>query len=208
MISLTSPIKTPAHDWPAGVKLALLGGATVVLFSARTIPPQLAGFVLMVVLYVLPGVEFAKAGWRAVRVIWPFVALMAAWHLVTADYEAGSVIVLRMMTAVGLANLVTMTTRLSDFIAVIRWITRPLRRVGLRAEALEIAIALVIRFTPVLVEKGQGLRMAWQARSTRRPGWRIVLPFTVQALDDADHVADALRARGGFQAMQMSDTNK
>lgn len=207
MISLTSPIKTRAHGWPAGAKLLMLAVATVALFSARSIPPQLASFALMVTLYLLPGKEFATAGWRAVRIIWPFVVLIAIWHLVTADVAAGTVIVLRMITAVGLANLVTMTTSLTEFIAVIHWATRPLRRFGLRAEVLEVAIALVIRFTPVLVEKGQGLRMAWQARSNRRAGWRIVLPFTVQALDDADHVAEALRARGGIQAMQTSHTD-
>ncbi len=207
MISLTSPVRTRAHGWSAGGKLALLGLATVALFSARSIPPQLIGFLLMVTLYVLPGRVFARAGWQAMRIIWPFVVLIAIWHLVTDDVVAGVVIVLRMITAVGLANLVTMTTSLTEFIAVIHWVTRPLRRVGLRAEVLEIAIALVIRFTPVLVEKGQALRVAWQARSNRHPGWRIVLPFTVQALDDADHVAEALRARGGIQAMQTSQKN-
>lgn len=204
MISLTSPVKTRAHDWPAGLKLGALALATVVLFAARSIPPQVVGFGIMVTLYILPGPEFARAGWRAVRIIWPFVLLIAIWHLVTADYANGAVIVLRMITAVGLANLVTMTTKLSDFIALIRWLAHPLRRLGLRSEVLEIAIGLVIRFTPVLVEKGQALRMAWRARSARRPSWRIVLPFTVQALDDADHVAEALRARGGFDAMQTS----
>ena len=41
------------------------------------------------------------------------------------------------------------------------------------------------------------LRESWRARSPRRPGWRILLPATLAALDDADHVAEALRARGG-----------
>ncbi|HBH7903235.1 TPA: hypothetical protein KDX49_003259 [Vibrio parahaemolyticus] len=54
--------------------------------------------------------------------------------------------------------------------------------------------------TPVLMSKGQKLSRAWRSRSNRRTGWRIVLPFTVLALDDADHVAEALRARGGLTA--------
>lgn len=208
MISLTSPIKTRAHSWPAGVKLAMLAVVTLILFSAQNVLLQLVFFLLMTVLYLLPGRVFARAGWGAVRMIWPFVALIAIWHLVTADYAAGAVVVLRMTTAVGMANLVTMTTSLTEFIAVVHWLTRPLRRFGLRSDVLEVAIGLVIRFTPVLVEKGQGLRMAWRARSPRRPGWRIFLPFTVQALDDADHVAEALRARGGFQAMQTNLENE
>ena len=202
MISLTSPIKTRAHGWPAGAKLGALCLATLVLFQIETLSLHMIAFVATLALYLAPGREFAAAGWRAVKVIWMFVVIIAVWHIVTRTPYEGAVIVLRMVTAVGLANLVTMTTQLSEFIAVIRWLTRPLKRLGLPTEALEIAIALVIRFTPVLVEKGQGLAQAWRARSARRPGWRIIFPFTILALDDADHIADALRARGGITQNQ------
>jgi biotin transport system permease protein len=56
---------------------------------------------------------------------------------------------------------------------------------------------MVIRFTPVLIDKGAGLSEAWRARSKKRPSWRIVMPLLVTALDDADSVAEALKARGG-----------
>ncbi|KAG1649034.1 NADH dehydrogenase [Nymphon striatum] len=112
--------------------------------------------------------------------------------------ELSPTIILRMLSAVGMANLVTMTTRLSDMIEVVKWIASPLRRIGLNSRILELAIALVIRLTPVLVERGNQLTQAWKARSNRAPGWRIILPFTVLAIDDADRVAEALRARGGF----------
>ena len=92
-----------------------------------------------------------------------------------------------------------MTTRLSDMIAVIRLLLAPLRRVGLSTGALEIAIALVIRFVPVLAQKGGNLAEAWRARSPRRAGWRIVAPLALMALDDAEHVAESPRARGGVQ---------
>ena len=68
----------------------------------------------------------------------------------------------------------------------------------LSTRALELAIAMVLRFTPMLVENGQRLAMSWRARSRRKPGWRIVMPMAALALDDADHVAEALRARGGI----------
>ena len=45
---------------------------------------------------------------------------------------------------------------------------------------------------------GTALSLAWRARSRRRAGWRVIVPFMVLALDDADHVAEALRARGGI----------
>ncbi|NNK17107.1 MAG: energy-coupling factor transporter transmembrane protein EcfT [Sulfitobacter sp.] len=198
MISLTSPVRTAAHGWPAGIKLATLCAATLVLFAVEGGAWHIGFLTATAVLYALPGRIFFSAGVKRLLVLWPFVALILIWHLITDDAAAGATIALRMITAVALANLVTMTTRLSDMITVVRWLTKPLRRLGVRTHSIELAMALVIRFTPVLASKGQALAMAWRARSRRRPGWRIVLPFAVTAIDDAEHVAEALRARGGL----------
>lgn len=202
MISLTSPVETRAHRWPAGLKLGALCLSTVLLFVIKAPLFQLCVGALTLGLYLLPGRLFAKAGARALWRLWPFVLLLMVWHVISGDLGQGLLISTRMITAVGLANLVTMTTRLSDMIALIRWLATPLRWIGLKTVYLEIAIALAIRFTPVLLDKSQKLSQSWRARSARRPGWRIVLPFAVLALDDADHVAEALRARGGFDAMK------
>ncbi|MEP1941579.1 MAG: energy-coupling factor transporter transmembrane protein EcfT, partial [Sulfitobacter sp.] len=61
---------------------------------------------------------------------------------------------------------------------------------------------MVIRFTPVLTQKGAALALAWRARARKRAGWKVIMPFLVLALDDADHVAEALRARGGFEPVK------
>jgi biotin transport system permease protein len=55
----------------------------------------------------------------------------------------------------------------------------------------------VIRFTPVLASKGAQLAQSWRARSAKRLSWRIVMPMTLLAIDDAEYVAEALKARGG-----------
>lgn len=198
MISLTSPVRTRAHGWPAGAKLGLLGLATFGLFMLSDLRLQALAALVMLGLYALPGKRFFLSGMSRLRVLWPFVAILALWHGVTATYAEGAQFILRLLTTVGLANLVTMTTALSEMIAVFRWLTAPLRRFGLNTRALELAIALVIRLLPTLVDNGQRLTDAWRARSRRRPGWRVVVPFTLLALDDADHLADALRARGGI----------
>jgi biotin transport system permease protein len=73
-----------------------------------------------------------------------------------------------------------------------------LARLGLSPKVLAVSVALVVRFTPVLMDKVTQLMQAWRARSARRANWRVVLPAVLIALDDADHVAEALRARGGL----------
>lgn len=197
MISLTSPVETRAHGWPAGAKLAALCIATMLLFGFQSLGWHLAFFATMLTVYALPGQKFLRTGLGLLWMLWPFVGLIVLWHLFTDDLAAGLVIVLRMLTAVGLANLVTTTTRLTDMMAVVQFVLTPLRRLGVNTRAVELGMAMVLRFTPALVGKGRLLVLAWRARSRRKPGWRLVVPFAVLALDDAEHLAEALRSRGG-----------
>jgi biotin transport system permease protein len=154
-------------------------------------------------IYLSEGLTFARHGLRMLRPLWPFFVVLVLWHGVTGGWHAGAIwqgaaIGIKMATAVGLANLVTMTTRLDQMIAVIERLAAPLARFGLSPRVLALAIALVIRFTPVLMVRARQLADSWRARSGRRPNWRILVPVTLAAIDDAEHIAEALRARGGL----------
>ncbi len=150
----------------------------------------------MAALHLPWGARFAAHAARMLRPLWPFVLVVALWHLWTRDLAGGAVIVLRMVAAVAAANLVTMTTRLSDMLAVFEWLARPLAPV-LPPRRLALAFALVIRFIPTLALRLTQIAEAFRARSPRRPGWRVLVPATLAALDDAEQAAMALRARGG-----------
>lgn len=198
MISLTSPVETRAHGWPAGAKLAALCAATMVLFAITSLPVHAVLLSLTLCTYAAPGWRFFRIGMSRLWILWPFVVLILIWHAFTADLANGAIIILRMITAVALANLVTMTTKLSQMVVVVNRLLAPLRRFGVNTRGVEIGIAMVIRFTPVLVQKGQMLALSWRARSVKRLSWRVIIPFAVLAIDDAEHVAEALRARGGL----------
>ena len=198
MLSLTSPVQTPAHLWRPGPKLAALAALTFVLFLPR---PGLAA--LMLALAVLTGGAVIARVWgiftpwaRLFRPLAPFVLLLVLWHGLTRTPLEGAVILLRMAAAMGAANLVTMTTRLADLQGLVLWLMRPLAPI-LPAKPLAIAIALMIRFVPVMSDRAAQLAQAWAARSPRRPRARLMAPLALAALDDADRVAEALRARGG-----------
>ncbi len=197
MLTLTSPVEIWAHRLPAGAKLAALALGTVGLFALDR--PATLGLAAGVVaaLVASGGGRFARESLVMLRPLWPFVVIVALWHLVTRDVSGGAVVLLRMGAAVVAANFVTMTTRLSDMLAVIEALLAPLRALGLRPRPLALALALVIRFVPVMLTRIEAISLAYKARSPRRAGWRILMPATLAALDDAEHVADALRARGG-----------
>lgn len=198
MLTLTSPVKTPLHSVTAGLKLAGLAGASIGLMAMQN--PWVIGLAALAVVatYAAYGSIFARHGLRLLRPLWPFVLIILLWHGWTDEWVAGAVITGRLLVAVALANLVTMTTKLEDLMTVVERLTRPLARFGLSPRVLGVAVALVIRFTPVLMDKAGQLMQAWRARSARRMNWRIVLPMSLMALDEAEHVAEAIRARGGL----------
>jgi biotin transport system permease protein len=198
MLALTAPVETRWHRIPAAPKLAALAVATVVLLPITALPVLCGAAALTATAYLSQGRLFARYGLRLLRPLIPFLAVLAAWHGIAGDLAAGAGVALKMLTAVALANIVTVTTRLDDMIAVVEHLAKPLARLGLQPHVLAVAIGLVIRFVPVLSVKTNTLFEAWRARSPRRPGWRLVLPVALLALDDAEQVAEALRARGGL----------
>ncbi|SEQ47511.1 energy-coupling factor transporter transmembrane component T [Thalassovita taeanensis] len=197
MISLTSEIRTPYHGWPTVAKLVGLCLFTLAVFylDSVTVGAGVMGIVMLA--YLVGGGLFAMQGLRMMRPVLWFVAIIMLWHLAVGRTAEGAVVILRLLAAVALANLVTMTTRLEDILAVVE---RALARLGVSPRLrrrLALSVALVVRFTPLLVQKGGALSEAWRARTHRRPGWRLVLPFALLAVDDAEQVAEALKARGG-----------
>ena len=197
MLTLTSPVDTWAHRWPAGIKMAALCLWTVLLFRLTTPLPLSFSLLATGALFASCGRGFALAALRLLVPLLPFLTVVALWHLLTRDPAGGTVVILRLLAAILAANFVTMTTLLSQMIAILTRLATPLRLVGLPPKALALAVALVIRFIPVMIQRLSDIRDAWRARSARRPSWRITVPAVLAALDDADRVAEALRARGG-----------
>ncbi len=197
MLTLTSEVRIWAHRVPAAVKLALLAVTTTGLFAMSTPAPLAAALLATAALYATGGQRFALSGLRLLRPLWPFIGVVALWHLWTGDLTGGAAIVLRMVCAVAMANFVTMTTQLSDMLAVFQWLARPFQVFGMSPRGLALAVALTIRFIPVMLDRMTQISESWSARSPRRPRWRVLVPATLAALDDADRAAEALRARGG-----------
>ncbi|MFN4171716.1 MAG: energy-coupling factor transporter transmembrane component T family protein [Pseudorhodobacter sp.] len=197
MLTLTSTHDTPLHRLPASVKLGALALATLILMALPSAGAVWGAAGLVAGLHLGLGRGFALEAARALRPLWPFLAILTLWHLWTAEPAQGALIAGRLLTAVALANLVTMTTRLDAMIALVERLARPVARL-LPPRRLALAFALVIRFTPVLMDKAARLGQAWRARSARRRNPRLVLPLMLAAIDDAEQVAEAIRARGGI----------
>ena len=197
MLALTLEQQSWAHRIPVGWKLACLFAVTLSVFPMEQLA-LLAGVVCVAgALYASLGRLGFVAGLRALKPVWWFAVIIAVYHGVIGDFERGAVIVVKMIALLALANFVTMTSRLSDMMDWLGWALSPLKLVNVPPERIALAFALVIRFMPALSLRSRVLGEAWRARSHKRLGVRIVPPLALSALDDAEQMAEALRARGG-----------
>lgn len=183
------------HRLPAGVKLLALAALSVLLLPLGD--PFLLAMALAAVLMVYAG--FGRPGlarilqWRSLLPLLAVIFLLQAW---AGGLEVAAASVLRIAVMVLLADLVTLSTRLQDMMDALAVPLRPLARFGLDPEKLSLAVALVLRFVPVLLDTWRSREEAWRARSPRRPGLVLVGAFFSGALATADQVAEALDARG------------
>ncbi len=198
MLTLAIPGPSWAHRLGAGAKLAALFAAMLVALQISALPVLGAALGGVLALYLSLGRRAWRPGLQGMRPLIWLVVLVVAFHAVVSDVATGLAMALRILVMVGLANFITLTTPTSELIATVTHIATPLRHLGLNPRALGLAMALFLRYIPVLRARAAALGLAWRARSQRRPGPRIVVPLVLSTLDDADHLSDALRARGGI----------
>ena len=191
MLTLTSPIETYAHRIPASAKMLAFIALSILLF---TLPPWLLAPPVAALILSCGG-KFARQSLKSLRPLIPLIVILTLWHLWLRD-PIGITIITRMIIGVAAANFVTMTSKLTDLTRTVERAATPLSPL-IAPKTLAIAIGLTIRFVPTMLLRTEQITESWRARAPKRPGWRIFLPTTLAALDDATHIAEALRPRGG-----------
>jgi biotin transport system permease protein len=195
-LALYSPGPSVLHRTPAGVKLAALAGLSVLLFKLPELPVAGTALGIVVVLGVA-GARLTLGQLLAqLRPVWLWLTGLLIFHAVVTDLATGALAVLRLATLVLAAAVVTATSRVGELVAVIEWLCAPLRWVGLRPGRIGLAVALTLRFIPVIAERAERIREAQAARGATRPMFLSLVPLLVQVLQLAHTTAEALDARG------------
>ncbi|MTH98828.1 energy-coupling factor transporter transmembrane protein EcfT [Roseibium sp. RKSG952] len=200
MISVYLQRETWAHRLPARLKLVTLAVVSVFLFPQES-PLLLGGSVAATLgLYGSLG----RDGLRQILLLKPllfFFAIILGLHGLSGTWEAGFVVLMRLAAMVLLANFVSVTTRMDDMMDAVQPLFRPLSWFGGSPRTPALAVALVLRFAPVLMSVYASLADSFRARGGRRGHWRLIAPFALQSLRMSENVAEALTARGGARGM-------
>ncbi len=208
MLTQASELQTPLHRLAVKPKFIATIALTVAITLVRDWQWQIVISLAIFAVYAGFGRSFLKAGLQALTPLLFFIIAVLIWNALQGQWSEGVRISFRLVNAIAIANLFTLTTRLDDMLVLFQTILRPLSRLGVNTQAISLALALTIRFIPVLRIKAAQLRESWRARSLKRANWRIVMPVTILALDDATQIADALRARGGISHMETKNDKR
>lgn len=183
------------HRAPAGLKLAALAVAALILSLYPHNPVSIAVSLLVVLtLYGVAGLPLRTPFIELWRLRW-IVAVLAAALVVFVSPVAAWVSTGRVVAVLLLASLLTLTTRMSDLLAVLQRLLRPLRLFGVDPEVVALTVSLTLTTIPVIAGFVERVREAERARDVRL-GVRTAVPLLVLALRHADDVGDALAARG------------
>ncbi|MBP3978596.1 CbiQ family ECF transporter T component [Microbacterium sp. BLY] len=180
---------------PAGAKLAGLAIAALALTLVPHGPVSIAvSLVVVLGLYPLGGVPLVTAGVELWRVRAVLVVLAIALGIFVSP-AAAWVSTGRVAALLLLAALLTRTTAMSELLAVLKRLLRPLRRLGVDTDAVSFAVSLTLTMVPIVEGFAHRIREAERARGVRL-GVRAAVPLLVTTLRHADRVGDALAARG------------
>lgn len=196
MLSLYATQPTWLHRVPAGLKLlALSACGTLLLFVDD---PRALGVACAVA-----GAGWLSLGraawrhWRLLRGVAIAAALIAGVHAWLGTPALGIASALRLVTAIVLATMLTLTTRFDDLLDVLERLLRPLQALGVPTGRIALALGLVLRFVENFHATWGRLDDAHRARTGRAGGWRLLAPLVIRTLQTAERVADALAVRLG-----------
>jgi len=182
------------HNLPAGIKLLALALATWTLFANQSPWLPAAALVFAAMNYALLG----KAGLRRLALLRPLIPLLVIVFILqylASDMNGALVSAGRLLAMLLLADLVTLSTGLQAMIDVLNRLLRPLSWLGVRHENISLAVALTIRFVPLVLESWRRCEDAWSARTQRRAGLRLIKPFIADVMRMSAQIAQALDAR-------------
>ena len=194
MIGLYSPGRSIIHRTPTLIKLLLLSAFVAVISSSTDLRMLGVMAVAVTVLFLIARVPARAAAAQIVPILWllliavPIQVLLAGW--VVAGLMSG-----RLLLAVSLAALFTLTTTVTAVLEAFQKVLKPFNR-WIDSERIGLLVALTIRCIPLVTDIVREVLEARKARGTRGSLMALAVPVVVRSLYAADALGEALAARG------------
>ena len=194
MIGVFHPGSSLLHRAPALLKLGVLAVLVTTIALAGSLWWLGAASVLVIALFAAARVPFALAWRQVLPVVW-VLAFAVPLQVLFNGWEAAAVMAAHLVLAVALAALYTLTTAVTATLDAMQALLRPFRR-WIDADRVGLALALAIRCVPLLAELVREVLDARKARGAEGSVLALAVPVIVRSLRTAEHLGEALVARG------------
>ncbi|MCU1542793.1 MAG: cobalt transporter permease [Microbacteriaceae bacterium] len=196
MISIYRPGTSSLHRLSAGPKILFFAILTLIMGLSLTSLPMLAiALVVVVGLYVLAGFGLTGFARQALALRWVLLAMLIP-QLVFLPIETAAINSSRVLLVILACTLLSMTTRVPALLEACERGLTPLWRFGVDPRRIGLVLALTLTTIPTIVRFGMDIRDAQRARGITPWPHTFVVPLLVASLRHADHLAEALVARG------------
>ena len=194
MIGIFHPGTSLVHRMPALAKLALLAVVVTAVTLLHSLVALGVASALVVALFALARIP-ARLAWQQITPILWVLAFAVPVQWIFAGWEAAATMGVRLVLAVALAAVYTLTTPVSATLDAMQVLLRPFRR-WVDPDRVGLALALAIRCVPLLADLVREVLEARKARGAEGSPTAFAVPVIVRALRTADHLGEALMARG------------
>ena len=189
---------------PGDTWLHRLGvGAKYLLLLVLTVPPLVVAVPAVSVAALVASMALLAASrtglrpaWSIPGSAWLLLAVLAGYQVVAGRPDLAVVVTANLMTAVHASRLLTRTTPGAVLVDALVAALRPLRRLGIDPELVGLAVAVMVRSVPLLLDTFGQVRDAARARGRERNLFALVTPVVVRAVGQAHATGAALAARG------------
>lgn len=195
LFGLYVPGDSPFHRIGAGPKYLIMIVLTLPAAVLREWRLGLACLAIALGLLAFCRVGLVRA-WRLPSMIGVLAAMMLGYHLLSGSPGRGINAVAVFLTAIYVSRLLTTTTPGGELVDALVTGLRPLRVLGLSPERAGLAIAVMLRSIPVLLDTFGQVRQAAMARGRERRWISLVTPVVIRAVGHAQATGAALAARG------------
>jgi biotin transport system permease protein len=195
LFSLYVPGSTPLHRLGVGWKYLLLLALTVPALIAGDPVVSLAALAASLLLLASCRAGLAHS-WGLPVPLLLLLAVLVGYQLLVWRPDLAIVVGANLATAVYASRVLTLTTPGPALIDALVAALQPFARIGVKAEVVGLAVAIMLRSVPLLLDSFDQVRQAARARGRERNLFLLVTPVVVRAVGQAQATGAALAARG------------
>lgn len=201
------------HRTPLLIKIVVLSILVVGGYVYQNIYYMGAGVVLCVLLFLLAHVSLAYL-WRSIYMMRIILLFVAVYYIIFITWSEAFVYTLRIIIAVGFANLLALTTPLHTMLNKETWFSRFLEFLHVPVKKIRLMIYIVLRTIPLLTVELYEIQIALTLRGQRsigrskdrvkregiidrtRNSIRMIFPLLLRSVLQTDQFVEALKLRG------------